>query len=168
MKELRGLPILQWVNWVKESSEELPEDESEEPEFAELDELQTYIGRKTDKIWIWTVIDRFAPGIIAMEIGDRSGSTFNKLWQRIKNWNSRKYFTDGYCIYKIYIPSNKHQVLPKTQLTKVEGENTPVETLLSFVYIVRLYVTLNQFKCLNILFDIEMHYLRFKRVPIPA
>ena len=38
------------MNWVKESSEELPEDESEEPELAELDELQTYVGRRSDKI----------------------------------------------------------------------------------------------------------------------
>ena len=29
-----------------------------------------------------------------MEIGDRSGQTFNRLWQRIKKWNSRKYFSD--------------------------------------------------------------------------
>jgi len=34
-----------------------------------------------------------------MEIGDRSGQTFDKVWQRIKIWNSQKYFTDGYCIY---------------------------------------------------------------------
>ena len=30
------------MNWVKESGEELPEDESGEPELAALDELQTY------------------------------------------------------------------------------------------------------------------------------
>ena len=112
------------MNWVKESGEELPEDESEEPELAQLDELQTYVGRKLDKIWIGSAVDHLASGILAMEIGDRSGQTFIKLWQRIKNWNSCKYFTDGYCIYAIYIPPLRHQVLPKTQLTRVEGENT--------------------------------------------
>jgi IS1 family transposase len=29
------------------------------------------IGRKTDKIWLWTAINHHAPGILAMEIGDR-------------------------------------------------------------------------------------------------
>ncbi len=67
--------------------------------------------------------ERLAPGIIVMEIGDRSGGTFNKLWQRIKNWNSKRYFTDGYCVYANYIDSKRHQVLPKTQLTKVEVRN---------------------------------------------
>ena len=39
------------MNWVSESGEELPEDEPGEPELAELDELQTYVGPKTNKIW---------------------------------------------------------------------------------------------------------------------
>lgn len=59
-----------------------------------------------------------------MEIGDRSGQTFNQLWQIIKIWDSRKYITDGYCVYANYIDPQKHLVLPKTQLTRVEGENT--------------------------------------------
>jgi hypothetical protein len=41
---------------VAESGKELPKDELGEPELAELDELQTYIGRKKEleksKIWI--------------------------------------------------------------------------------------------------------------------
>lgn len=65
-----------------ESAEELVEDEEEQPIVAELDELQTYIGRKTDRIWLWTAINHHAPGILAMEIGDRSSQTFAKLWQR--------------------------------------------------------------------------------------
>ncbi len=123
-ERVTGIAHTTIMNWVSESGEELLEDESGDPDLAELDELQTYIGRKTDKIWISTAIDHLSPGIIAMEIGDRSGQTFDKLWQRIIIWNSRKYFTDGYCIYAIYIEPKKHQVLPKTQLTRVEGENT--------------------------------------------
>jgi len=45
-----------------------------------------------------------------MEIGDRNARTFDKLGQRIKFWNSQKYFTDEYCIDVIYIPQDKHQV----------------------------------------------------------
>ena len=88
------------MNWVKESAQELPEDdESSEPTVAELDELQTYVGRKSNKTWIWTAVDRDAPGILSIQIGDRSGETFEKLWQRIKLWNTRRYLTDGYCVY---------------------------------------------------------------------
>lgn len=167
IERVTGIHHTTIINWVKESGEELPEDELGEPEFAELDELQTYIGRKTDKIWIWTAINHLAPGIIAIEIGDRSGQTFDKLWQRIKIWDSRKYFTDGYCIYAIYIPVKKHQVLPKTQLTRVEGENTRLRH-----YLARLHrSTLCYSKSIQMLkysVRLLMHYLRFKRVPISA
>ncbi|MBV8883624.1 MAG: IS1 family transposase [Chroococcidiopsidaceae cyanobacterium CP_BM_RX_35] len=42
------------MNWVKESAEELPEDEEDHPIVAELDELQTFIGRKAllNEQWI--------------------------------------------------------------------------------------------------------------------
>ena len=36
--------------WVKESAQKLPEDEQDHPTVAELDELQTYVGRRTDKV----------------------------------------------------------------------------------------------------------------------
>ena len=165
IKRVTGIAHATIINWVRESGEELPEDESEQPELAELDELQTYIGCKTDQIWIWTAINHHAPGIIAMKIGDRSGATFNELWRRIKNWDSRKYFTDGYCIYKIYIPPKKHQVLPKSQLTRVEGENTRLRH-----YLARLHrSTLCYSKAIQMLkysVRLLMYYLRFKSVPI--
>ena len=46
----------------------MPEDEEDHPTVAELDELQTYIGRKTDKVWLWTAINHHAPGILAIEV----------------------------------------------------------------------------------------------------
>ena len=94
--------------------DKLPEDEEDHPIVAELDELQTYIGRKTDRIWLWKAINHHAPGILAIEIGDGSGRTFAKLWKRIRTWESRKYLTDGYCVYANYINPEKHLVLPKT------------------------------------------------------
>jgi len=66
-----------------------------------------------------------------MEIGDLSGQTFDKLWQIIEFWNSQKYFTDGYCIDAINISQEKHPVLPKTQSTRVEGENTRLKHYLA-------------------------------------
>ncbi len=73
------------MNWVEESAKELPEDESPEPAVAELDELQTYVGRKTDKSWVWTASDHYLPGILAIQIGYGSGQSFDKLWKKIKS-----------------------------------------------------------------------------------
>ena len=130
IERVTGIHHTTIMNWVSESGAELPEEDEEDlPMIAELDELQTYVGRKTAKIWIGSAINHYLPGILAMEIGDRSGQTFEKLWKRIEAWNSRRYLTDGYCVYANYIDQKKHVVLPKTQMTRVEGENTSLSTL---------------------------------------
>ncbi|HEY9768503.1 MAG TPA: hypothetical protein V6C71_08320 [Coleofasciculaceae cyanobacterium] len=49
--ELRVFIIQRPINWVRKSGQELSEDDDEDvPQIAELDELQTYVGRKTNKI----------------------------------------------------------------------------------------------------------------------
>ncbi len=96
IERVTGIHHTTIINWVKESGKELPEDEEDSPMVAELDELQTYIGIRSNKVWIWTAINHYQPGVLAIQIGDRSGQTFEKLWKRIKIWESRRYLTDGY------------------------------------------------------------------------
>lgn len=101
IERVTGIHHTTIMNWVKDAAEELPENEEGDPIVAELDELQTYIGRKLNKIWIWTAINHYISGILAIEIGNRSGQIFEKLWRRVKTWTTYRYLTDGYCIYAI-------------------------------------------------------------------
>ena len=68
-------------------------------------------------------------------------------------------------IDKIY--ALRHKVLPKTQLTKVEGENTRLRH-----YLARLHrATLCYSKSTQMLkysVRLLMHYLKFKQVLVPA
>ena len=90
IERVTGIHHTTIMNWVKESAQGLPEDEEDHPTVAELDELQTYIGRKADKIWLWTAINHHAPGILAMEIGDlRSCTIFSKGCQRRQKLKER-------------------------------------------------------------------------------
>jgi len=155
------------MNWVKESAQELPEDEEDHPLVAELDELQTYVSRKTDKIWLWTAINHYAPGILAIEVGDRSGQTFAKLWQRIETWKSRRYLTDGYCVYANYIDPEKHLVLPKILLTRVEEENTRLRHYLARLHRATLCYSKSQ-EMLRYSVRLLMHYLRFRIIPLAS
>lgn len=43
------------IYWVKQIGEKLPDapEESEIPEVGELDELETFVGSKKNKIWLW-------------------------------------------------------------------------------------------------------------------
>ena len=114
------------INWVRQEGEALPDEPSEEeiPEITEIDELQTFVGRKKrcdpsevsslweraprqNKFWIWTVVNHWNQGIILWNIGDRSHRTFEPIWQIIKCWESFWYVTDGYPVYPSYIQQSR-------------------------------------------------------------
>ncbi|MBV9386767.1 MAG: IS1 family transposase [Chroococcidiopsidaceae cyanobacterium CP_BM_ER_R8_30] len=153
------------IDWVREAEVQLPEDEeAEPPEVAELDELQTFVGSKKKKVWLWTALNHYQPGILAITVGDRSGKTFSKLWERVENWGSKWYMTDGYCVYANFIDPAKHFVMKKTKMIRVEGENTRLRH-----YLARLHrATLCYSKSVEMLrcsVRLLMHYLRFKTIP---
>ncbi len=75
---------------------------SEIPEVTEVDELETFIGKK-NKIWLWTAGNHSDTGIIAWVLGDRSSETFKKLWLIIKCWASYFYVTRGFAVYPCFI-----------------------------------------------------------------
>jgi insertion element IS1 protein InsB len=54
------------MNWIEEAGMELSDtpEEDEIPEITEIDELQTFIGKKNNKAWIWTVVNHHQPGIL--------------------------------------------------------------------------------------------------------
>ena len=68
-------------------------------------------------------MNKHIPGILAWVLGDRSSDTFKILWQIIKCWQSYFYVTDGYPVYRCFI-SDEDQIVSKTYMTRVEGENS--------------------------------------------
>jgi IS1 family transposase/transposase-like protein len=152
------------LNWLKKVGELLPNSYSPEisPEVGELDELETFVGKKT-KIWIWTAVDHFKRGILEWEIGDHSEQTFAPLWTEVKKWNCYFYVTDGWKVYQKFIPDGD-QIISKTYMTRVEGENTRLRH-----YLARLHrKTLCYSKSVGMLkYSIRLliHYLRWKDVP---
>ena len=65
------------MNWIKDAGLDLPDapEDSEIPEITEIDELQTFVvvGNKKNKVWLWTVVNHWKPGIILWTIGDAFG-----------------------------------------------------------------------------------------------
>ena len=153
------------INWVREKGEKLSDEPQEEeiPEITEIDELQTFVGCKKNKFWIWTVVNHWQQGILLWTIGDRSHQTFERIWQIIKFWRSFWYVTDGWKVYPMYIQPEDHLV-SKTYMTRVEGENTRLRH-----YLARLHrKTLCYSKSLDMLkysIRLLLFYLRFKTIP---
>ena len=52
------------ITWIKQIAAKLPDTYTPEqlPQVGELDELETFVGRKKSKVWIWTAVDHFQPG----------------------------------------------------------------------------------------------------------
>ena len=63
------------------------------------------------------------PGILGWVLGDHSAKTFQPLWELVGSWKCYFYVTDGWPVYPIFIPDGD-QIICKTYMTRVEGENT--------------------------------------------
>ena len=120
------------INWVKEASSQIPEENYEIFETAQIDELyakryplgQTFVGSKKTK---FPKGYRFAYGfgqqstlqtadILKWVVGDRSPETFRNLWWIIRGWCCFLYITDGWKVYPCFIDDCDHLV-SKTVMT---------------------------------------------------
>jgi len=168
IERVTGVSRTTIMDWVKQVGKRLPDAYSPEtiPEVGELDELETFVGKKKNKIWIWTAVDHFRAGILGWVIDDHSANTFQRLWQCISFWECYFWVSDGNPVYPIFIPDGD-QIVSKTYMTRVEGENTRLRH-----YLARLHrKTLCYSKSVEMLehsIRLLIHYLKFKDVPIPC
>ena len=118
-----------------------------------------------NKVWVWTAVDHFKPGILAWVVGDHSAETFKPLWDIVKTWQCYFYITDGWTVYPQFIPEGD-QIVSKTYMTRVEGENTRLRH-----YLARLHrKTLCYSKSIEMLkhsIRLLTYYLRGRDVPVP-
>lgn len=156
------------IHWIRQAGINLPDaPESEEiPEVTQIDELQTFVGNKKNKFWLWTVANKRTPGIIAWVLGDRSSETFQPLWQKVKTWHSFFYVTDGYPVYPCFINDADHLV-SKTYMTRVESENTRLRHYLARLHRSSLCYS-KSVEMLRLSVRLLLHYLKYKTVPLPA
>ncbi len=98
-------------------------------------------------------------------LGDHSTATFRGLWDIVGAWQCYFYVTDGWSVYPSFIPEGD-QIVSKTYMTRVEGENTWLRH-----YLARLHrKTLCYSKLEEILrhsIRLLLHYLKFWDVPAP-
>ena len=156
------------ITWVKQVGKLLPDAYNPDkiPEVGELDELETFVGKK-NKIWLWTAVEHFVPGILGWVLGDHSAETFRPLWENVvSTWLCYFYVTDGWLVYPMFIPEGD-QIICKTYMTRVEGENTRLRH-----YLARFHrKTLCYSKSVEMIkhsVRLLIHYLKFGDVPVPS
>ena len=126
-----------------------------------------HVRRTQDnKIWLWTVVDHFKVGILGWVLGDHSAETFKPLWDEVASkWNCYFYVTDGWPVYPMFIPDGD-QIVSKTYMTRVEGENTSFRHYLARLKRKTLCYSKSK-EMLKHSIRLLLHYLKFNELPIP-
>jgi IS1 family transposase len=95
----------------------------EESKVLELDELWSFVYRKSDKVWVWLALCRQTRQIVAFMEGDRSRETCERLWQEIpESYKKATCYSDFWEAYREVIPKEQHEATDKG-----EGETSHIE-----------------------------------------
>jgi IS1 family transposase len=118
-----------------------------------------------NNIWLWTAVDPFQQGILGWVLGDHRAETFKPPWALVATWQCYFYVTDGWSVYPSFIPDGD-QIVCKTYMTRVEGENTRLRHYLARLHRQTFYSKSEQMLRHSI--RLLLHYLKFWDVPTPA
>jgi len=92
--------------------------------ILELDELWSFVARKSNTVWIWVALERQTRRIVGLAFGDRSAQTCRQLWQSLPpDYRKRAIcYSDSWEAYASVLPSKRHRPVGKET-----GETAHVE-----------------------------------------
>lgn len=86
-----------------------PEENEADAMVLELDELWSFVRKKTNQAWIWIALCRKTRQVVAYALGDRSEKTCRRLWEAIPYpYRASSCFTDFWTAYQAVIPEDQH------------------------------------------------------------
>jgi insertion element IS1 protein InsB len=106
-------------------SPEAPQDDDEDAQqlVLELDELWSFVYRKSNKVWVWLALCRKTRQVVAFVIGDRSRASCRRLWQAVPEcYKAATCYSDFWGAYQGVIPDEQHEAVGKE-----EGETSHVK-----------------------------------------
>ena len=78
-------------------------------EDAEVDEMWSFVGRKSEQRWLWHAIDHLTGKVLAYVFGRRKDEVFLKLKALLEPFGITRYYTDYYGAYTRHLDANEHQ-----------------------------------------------------------
>jgi insertion element IS1 protein InsB len=101
----------------------VPDANDADATILELDELWSFVLKKTRQAWIWIALCRKTRQVVAYAVGDRSEKTCRTLWEAIPQaYRGGHCYTDFWKAYQAVIPEEQH-----TAVGKETGETAHVE-----------------------------------------
>jgi IS1 family transposase/transposase-like protein len=96
-------------------------------EDAELDEMWSFVGKKSNQRWLWHAIDHKTGQILAYVFGRRKDEVFAKLNALLAPFGIKKYYTDDWGAYDRGLSSNEH-IVGKRNTQKIERKHLTLRT----------------------------------------
>ena len=142
IERIFGIARQTLARWILEKAASVPDlantlGPAKTDDVLELDELWSFVRRKSDKRWIWIALCRRTRQVVAYFIGDRSEKSCRALWKRIPaSYKACCSYSDFWHAYQKVFPSTTHQSVGKEsgQTAHVERwNNTLRQRLARFV-----------------------------------
>lgn len=82
---------------------------------AEADEMCSFVGKRTNKQWIWMAVDMRTRQIMAFHVGDRRRKSAAQLWAKVPGTYrvQATFSTDRYEVYTGVIPTAQQKAMTK-------------------------------------------------------
>ena len=92
-----------------------------------LDEMWSYVRRKSNPRWLWHAIDHRTGKVLAYVFGRRKDTVFLKLKALLEPFGITRYYTDGWGAYERHLDPEKHRV-GKDKTQKIESKHINLRT----------------------------------------
>ncbi len=79
-------------------------------EEAELDEMWSFVKKKSRQRWLWHAIDHQTHTVLAYHFGPRKDSAFKALQKKLSCFDIEFYYSDDWGSYERHLPKSKHFV----------------------------------------------------------
>lgn len=94
---------------------------------VEVDEMASFVGKKTYSRWLWHAIDHRTGTILAFVLGRREDRMFLKLKQLLKPFGITKFYTDKLKTYERHLTKNE-RLVSKYKMQKIERKHLTLRT----------------------------------------
>lgn len=119
IRRIFGVVSQTLLRWIREALENMPSlrqtlSPARVDDILELDELWSFVLKKSNKRWIWIALCRRTRQVVAYFIGDRSEKSCRELWKRIPaSYKKCRSYSDFWDAYRNVFSSQTHQSVGK-------------------------------------------------------
>lgn len=96
-------------------------------EEAELDEMWSFVGNKSQQRWLWHAIDHQTGQVLAYTFGTRQDAVFKELKALLEPFGIQRFYSDDWGAYQRHIPAEQLQV-GKRNTQKIERKHLTLRT----------------------------------------